>query len=65
MVSSKYLHVIVNYGVASIPRSDIYVFFSLHGNPVVCMILHNIIVARIDQSISLKNNVQVGSLWRT
>ena len=67
MVSSKYPHVIVNYGVASIPRSDMCLL-SLHGNPVVCMILHSIIntlVARIDQSITLENNVQVGSLWRT
>ena len=43
-------------------------FLSLHGNHVLCMILHSItdtLIARIDQSISLENNVQVGNLWRT
>ena len=67
MVSSKYPHVIIYYGIASIPRSDMC-FPSLRGNPVLCMILHSIIdtlIARINQSISLENNVEVGSLWRT
>ena len=50
-----------------IPRSAMC-FLSHHGNPVLCMILHSIIdtiIARIDQFISLENNVQVSSLWRT